>query len=1078
MKQVLNQTLKVSFLILTITFLGCNIDDAKLPEVISGFTYTLNEDSGTVTFINISTDARTFSWNFGDGGTSTEINPIKTYANGTYTVTLTALNASGAVATFEDTITISIPNPMVLPITFDNPNVSYNIAVFQGTAFEILDNPDVSGTNDKASKVGAITNSGKVFEGINFDLGTQIDLTTDKTITMNFWADAPVAVLMKLEQGTGADIEVTANHGGTGWEMISFNFNSSNKYVRVTIFVDGPGETAGTFYIDDIKQVASTGGGTCTAETAQSLSAADFNLTFQTDPTASIDSFDAVLTSVSNPDSDNAVNSSCQVGKIDRSGSALFANNQIDLDAKLDFNANAGFKLKVWSPMASTKVLLKLEDQAAAGTFTELEVTTTKTSAWEELTFPFASSESGKYDKIILFFELNTNTTETYYIDDLKLYTEAGGGTEGNLLVNGDFETGDTSGWTFSENNGTFSATNAEAACGSFSGQLVADVDGGNGGASFPFVKQSNIGIGTVMPNSTVTISFDLRGSLSGAGGVFIAEFFSENSTGGTSKSEILGGGALFPTNTWTRYSFTVTTGDDVSGGVSLLLKSECGPVAGCGVDAYFDNVFLGLGTTGGPDCNGTGGGGSGSGNEGNLVTNGDFETGDDSGWDSALAGNSGTFEVTSASAKCDTYSGNIAVSSAQLEVIRQANMGVGTVTANSAITISFDLRGLTGNGGEFIAILFSESTTDGVTKTDILGGGPLTPTDAWTRYTFNTTTGNDVSNGVSLLLQSVCGAVGGCELDAYIDNIFVAMGTTGGPECAGNGTGGGPVPPSLSFDSTSVTVNEDAGTAIFTATLSGDVQGGFTVDYATADGTAVQPDDYTSTSGTLTFAGTDGESHDIVVPIVDDVLAESQENFVVNLSNTAIDINTPQASGRITDNDGGPVSGELTTNGDFETGDISGWTTFVDAQGASFAVSSAQANGGTFSGNLVADFEAGVGGAVDAVVNQANLGVGTVTPNTQYTISFDLFGSLAGDGGVFFAEFFSELAGGGVSKAEILSGGPLFPNSTWTTYTYTVTTGSDVNGGITLQLKSSCGPVPGCLVDAYIDNVTVKLAN
>ncbi|MBT8305620.1 MAG: hypothetical protein KJN85_01655, partial [Maribacter sp.] len=52
-------------------------------------------------------------------------------------------------------------------------------------------------------------------------------------------------------------------------------------------------------------------------------------------------------------------------------------------------------------------------------------------SAWEELTFDFASSESGKYDKIILFFELNTNTTETYYIDDFRLYGSGGSSGSG-----------------------------------------------------------------------------------------------------------------------------------------------------------------------------------------------------------------------------------------------------------------------------------------------------------------------------------------------------------------------------------------------------------------------------------------------------------------------------------------------------------------------------------------------------------------------------------------------------------------------------------------------------------------------
>jgi hypothetical protein len=427
MKQFLKKAKAITILILVLSLTGCDKDDNNYPEVMAGFTYTLNADTGTVTFINISEKSRSYLWDFGDGGTSNEINPVKTYANGTYTVTLKAVNASGASATFEDTIIISIPNPITFPVTFDDPNVAYNVAVFSGASFEILDNPDVSGTNDEASKVGAITNSGAEYEGINFDLGTQLDLAAAKTITMNFWADAPVDVLMKLEQGTGPDIEVTASHGGTGWEVISFDFNSSDKYVRVTLFVDGPGTTAGTFYMDDIIQIE-TPPAACTPETTQSLDAADFNLTFQTDPTASITDAGAVMISVANPDPDNAVNSSCQVGKIDRNGGDLFANNQIEFDSKLDLNANAGFKIKVWSPVAGTNVLVKLEEKTNSGINVEVGATTTSDGTWEELTFDFASSESGKYDKIILFFELNTNTTETYYIDDFRLYERAGGG--------------------------------------------------------------------------------------------------------------------------------------------------------------------------------------------------------------------------------------------------------------------------------------------------------------------------------------------------------------------------------------------------------------------------------------------------------------------------------------------------------------------------------------------------------------------------------------------------------------------------------------------------------------------------
>jgi hypothetical protein len=175
----------------------------------------------------------------------------------------------------------------------------------------------------------------------------------------------------------------------------------------------------------------------------------------------------------------------------------------------------------------------------------------------------------------------------------------AGGG--GELTVNGDFETGDTTGWEFFPNDGTFAASSAQANGGTFSGNLVASVPAGGGPPSFPVVKQANIGIGTAQPNSSCDISFDLFGSVSGAGGVFFAEFFSELSGGGTSSSVILGGGPLFPTGTWTNYAYTTPTGDDVSGGVTLQLKADCGANPGCTVDAFIDNVSVTCGSVGEP---------------------------------------------------------------------------------------------------------------------------------------------------------------------------------------------------------------------------------------------------------------------------------------------------------------------------------------------------------------------------------------------------------------------------------------------------------------------------------------------
>ena len=80
------------------------------------------------------------------------------------------------------------------------------------------------------------------------------------------------------------------------------------------------------------------------------------------------------------------------------------------------------------------------------------------------------------------------------------------------------------------------------------------------------------------------------------------------------------------------------------------------------------------------------------------------------------------------------------------------------------------------------------------------------------------------------------------------------------------------------------VIVNEADGTATFTVSLSASSTDEVRVDYATADGTATDPDDYTGVSGTLILAP-DTLSGEVVVPIVNDADAEPPETFVLNLS-------------------------------------------------------------------------------------------------------------------------------------------------------------------------------------------------
>ena len=245
---------------------------------------------------------------------------------------------------FESEISISIPEAITFPIAFDNPNVGFAATVFGGASFSIVDNPDLGGTNTVASLVAAITNSGATFEGISFELGTQIDLATDKTIKINFWSDTAIDVLLKLEDGTGADIQVSVSHGGTGWEEIYFTFTSTDKYSKITIFVDGPGTTAGTFYLDDIFQIA-TSDIPCTTTTL------GLPIDFECGGTdyASKDSGDVAFEVIDNPELSGINATASKVGKLVFDSNQPWENMNLTLDTPIDFSTNNAVKMKLFA---------------------------------------------------------------------------------------------------------------------------------------------------------------------------------------------------------------------------------------------------------------------------------------------------------------------------------------------------------------------------------------------------------------------------------------------------------------------------------------------------------------------------------------------------------------------------------------------------------------------------------------------------------------------------------------------------------------------------------------------------------
>ncbi len=166
----------------------------------------------------------------------------------------------------------------------------------------------------------------------------------------------------------------------------------------------------------------------------------------------------------------------------------------------------------------------------------------------------------------------------------------------------------------------------------------------------------------------------------------------------------------------------------------------------------------------------------------------------------------------------------------------------------------------------------------------------------------------------------------------------------------------------------------------------------------------------------------------------------------------------------------------EVTFNGDFERGDLVGWEDFtVPIDGQTFEVIDESPFSGNFHGKL--DNQKLASGAV---IKQANVGIGLVEPGQVADISFWARAEW-GVGGVFFAQFFSEQDGGGVSKEDtytLFSPNPADSPADWTFFNFTTGLGPDVAEGVTLQFVSATGGAAGSFATLEIDDVSVVISD
>ena len=135
---------------------------------------------------------------------------------------------------------------------------------------------------------------------------------------------------------------------------------------------------------------------------------------------------------ITNPDRRGS-NTTAKVLKVTKTvGSQVWAGASQDLDSRINFSAGTKIKVAVWSPLANSTILLKLEDLSSPRDgngnptrFVEVQARTTTSNAWEILTFDLTTSNSFNssisYDKIVLFpdFGVSNSSELIYYFDEI-----------------------------------------------------------------------------------------------------------------------------------------------------------------------------------------------------------------------------------------------------------------------------------------------------------------------------------------------------------------------------------------------------------------------------------------------------------------------------------------------------------------------------------------------------------------------------------------------------------------------------------------------------------------------------------
>ena len=421
---------------------------------------TAGIDASNLFKVNVSATAiyeTLFKVTFGDGGANEVpqsflegVTISHTYAAiGTYTIKVVALSGGAATTTFTKSITIV--NPVVLPVDFESSTIIYAFGDFNGGVLSVINNPQSKGINTSAKVAKMVKGAGEVWGGSSLKLGNPIDFSVNKIFMMKVYSPRVGAkVLFKVENASdntiSKEVEVltkTANE----WEDMAFDFSAidvSKSYQNMVFIFDngtkGDGSANFTFLLDDIRLVKTLPVTQMSLPVTFDVAGINYAVTdFGNNLT--IDAVDPILAT-------NKVKKTTKLSGAETWAGTTLGTDGTGFPTKIPFTASATqMSVRVYSPAAGLHIRLKVEDHTTPSKSVETEALTTVANTWETLIFDFSKEATGtsainlgyNYDMASIFFDFGqSGTGKIFYWDDVNFLTT--NVTPGGLALPLDFQ--------------------------------------------------------------------------------------------------------------------------------------------------------------------------------------------------------------------------------------------------------------------------------------------------------------------------------------------------------------------------------------------------------------------------------------------------------------------------------------------------------------------------------------------------------------------------------------------------------------------------------------------------------------